>query len=212
MTGVQTCALPISAYRRVTWARNGTKRVVWRCINRLENGKRYCESSPTLDEPRLHAAILHAMNNVLDVREEILADLEESLRMTTSRRKSDSDFDRHATDARLAEIELSVREISDMMRTTNSAEYLDEPLTRLYDERSELLECIAEDDALREAMVVDTARLDALKVTLRAMPMQLDEYDDSQIRAVFEQVRVTDADTLTVVVKGGYEMDAAMVN
>ena len=60
-------------------------------------------------------------------------------------------------------------------------------------------------------MVVNTARLDALKTTLRAMPIQVDEYDDSQIRAVFEQVRVNDADTLTVVMKGGYEMDAPMV-
>ena len=200
-----------TAYRRVTWSRNGVKRIVWRCINRLENGKRYCETSPTLDEPKLHAAILHAMNTVLDVREEILTDLEESLSVTTSRRKSDSDFDRHTAETRLAEIELSVREISGMMRTLTNAADCDEPLTRLYDERSELLERVAEDNAHREAMVVNTARLDALKTTLRAMPMQLDEYDDSQIRAVFEQVRVTDADTLTVVLKGGYEMDAAMV-
>lgn len=40
-------------YRRCTWTRNGEKRVVWRCVSRLDYGKKYCHSSPTLDEAPL---------------------------------------------------------------------------------------------------------------------------------------------------------------
>jgi hypothetical protein len=37
-------------YRRCTWAKNGKKRVVWRCVSRLDYGTKYCHNSPTLDE------------------------------------------------------------------------------------------------------------------------------------------------------------------
>ena len=52
-------------YRRCTWTRNGEKRVVWRCVSRLDYGKKYCHSSPTLDEAPLQQAIIAALNTVL---------------------------------------------------------------------------------------------------------------------------------------------------
>lgn len=54
-----------SPYRRVTWTREGGKRIVWRCINRLEHGKRVCKKAPTLDESDIHAAVIAAMNEIL---------------------------------------------------------------------------------------------------------------------------------------------------
>ena len=53
------CGTP---YKRCTWARNGKKRIVWRCVSRLEFGTKYCHTSPTLDEDKLHRAILEARN------------------------------------------------------------------------------------------------------------------------------------------------------
>ena len=43
-------------YRRTTWAKNGKKVIVWRCINRLEHGTKRCHESPTLKEDILRAA------------------------------------------------------------------------------------------------------------------------------------------------------------
>ena len=62
------CGTP---YKRVTWAKKGKKRIVWRCVSRLEFGTRYCHHSPTLDEGKLHAAILSAMNELAAVQEEV---------------------------------------------------------------------------------------------------------------------------------------------
>ena len=56
------CAECGSRYKRVTWTSRGRKRVVWRCINRLDYGKRYCKSSLTVDEKAIHAAIVRAVN------------------------------------------------------------------------------------------------------------------------------------------------------
>ena len=53
------CGTP---YKRCTWSRNGKKRIVWRCISRLEFGKKYCHNSPTIDEDKLQAGILSALS------------------------------------------------------------------------------------------------------------------------------------------------------
>ena len=52
-------------YRRCTWTRPDGKRVVWRCVSRLDYGKKYCHSSPTLDEAPLQQAIIASLNTVL---------------------------------------------------------------------------------------------------------------------------------------------------
>ena len=45
-----TIATPWTAYKQ--------KRVVWRCINRLDYGKKYCKESATIDEKALQNAIM----------------------------------------------------------------------------------------------------------------------------------------------------------
>ena len=60
-------------YRRVTWNIHGRKQIVWRCINRLEFGKRYCGDSPSIPEEALHAAIVKSIQSLLDGRQEELA-------------------------------------------------------------------------------------------------------------------------------------------
>ena len=53
-----------SPYRRVIWTQKGAKRVVWRCQNRLEHGRKICKQSPTLDEGDIHDAVISAMNEL----------------------------------------------------------------------------------------------------------------------------------------------------
>lgn len=48
-------------YRRCTWTQKGEKRVVWRCVSRLDYGKQYCQNSPSLHEDRLQEAILNSV-------------------------------------------------------------------------------------------------------------------------------------------------------
>lgn len=45
-------------YSRTTWSRNGQKKIVWRCINRLEHGKRVCKKSPTILEEDIKQKII----------------------------------------------------------------------------------------------------------------------------------------------------------
>ncbi len=75
LTELLVCGECGSPYKRVTWARNGKKRIVWRCVSRLEFGTKYCQHSPTLDEGKLHSAILDAMNEYAAIRQEVCPDV-----------------------------------------------------------------------------------------------------------------------------------------
>ena len=63
------CGTP---YRRTTWAARGKKQIVWRCLSRLEHGKKYCPDSPTIKEEQLHRGILRAINNYYSCRNDIV--------------------------------------------------------------------------------------------------------------------------------------------
>ena len=62
LTEVLVCGECGSRFRRCTWARNGKRKVVWRCTNRLDFGPKYCKNSPTVDEDKLKNAVVRAIN------------------------------------------------------------------------------------------------------------------------------------------------------
>ncbi|MBQ4517680.1 MAG: recombinase family protein [Clostridia bacterium] len=64
LTGIVYCGECGANYRRVTWSKNGKKRIVWRCIERLENGIQNCKNSPTIYEDKLKDAILSGLSQI----------------------------------------------------------------------------------------------------------------------------------------------------
>ena len=54
LTELLVCGECGTPYRRCTWTASGKKKIVWRCINRLDYGKKYCHHSPSLEEKKLH--------------------------------------------------------------------------------------------------------------------------------------------------------------
>ena len=64
LTGLLLCGDCGQEYRRVTWSRNGKKKIVWRCSNRLTNGTKNCKKSETLEEGALNRAVMEAINRI----------------------------------------------------------------------------------------------------------------------------------------------------
>lgn len=62
LTGLVECGECGAKYRRTTWSKKGKKKIVWRCISRLDYGTKYCTKSPTIEEERIHKGILKALN------------------------------------------------------------------------------------------------------------------------------------------------------
>ena len=71
LTGIMECNECGAHYRRTTWAKNGKKVIVWRCINRLEHGTKRCHESPTLKEEVIQEAIMGKLHSLsIDQEEE----------------------------------------------------------------------------------------------------------------------------------------------
>ncbi len=67
-------------YQRCTWRnRDGSKRIVWRCVSRVDYGSKYCHDSPTLDEEPLHRAILDAINSAVKDKDNIIYNLKSAM-------------------------------------------------------------------------------------------------------------------------------------
>lgn len=83
LTELLVCGECGTHYRRTTWnnTKKGEKKIVWRCINRLEHGKKVCKESPTLTEESLQMAIAKGLADImygedeLQFREELKQDV-----------------------------------------------------------------------------------------------------------------------------------------
>lgn len=65
LTELLKCGECGASFRRVTWTVKGEKRIVWRCLTRLDLGKKGCKG-PTVYEDVLQAEIVRSINERID--------------------------------------------------------------------------------------------------------------------------------------------------
>ncbi len=80
LSDLMVCGECGHAYRRQIWSKYGDKSAVWRCEDRLKQGKKSrCQNSPTLKEEQLHDAIMKAINNVVENTGEFIGTFRENV-------------------------------------------------------------------------------------------------------------------------------------
>ena len=55
---------------RKTWIINGEKKRFWRCLNRVEHGLKFCSKSISVEENKLHRAILNGIRQAFEYDKE----------------------------------------------------------------------------------------------------------------------------------------------
>lgn len=191
------CGTP---YKRCTWARNDKKRIVWRCISRLEFRTDYCHNSPTLDEDRLHRAIVDAMNEYGAIRAEVKAGVLELAGLAQGCSESDGMSLlglKQRLDALTAEQAVVLDEILKDMNNLG----LNTRLKALAEEKQGILDQMQalEKDENQQAMRASRQR--EMEEWLDRQEMRFTEYEDSITCRFMEQIAVVDADTIQVKIK-----------
>ena len=185
-----------SPYKRCTWVKKGRKRIVWRCVSRLEYGTKFCHQSPTMDEARLQRGVLDALNRYAANPEEV----------TRSVMEAGSQAIREAGDASgLAQLQRKLAELTDeqsrvldqVLEDMDNLE-LNERLRDLGAERQRVQEQIEELQKAETKQSNQSARLRELADWLEKQPKELTEYDDAVTRRVVEKITVVNADTIRV--------------
>ena len=190
-------------YRRCTWTRNGEKRVVWRCVSRLDYGKKYCHNSPTLDEAPLQQAILAALNTAM-------ADKNSLIRQITDAMETEIIPFPGGTMS-LGDIERRLRELEQQFQTLLE-KATDDPAayggqfkeildgqTFLKEKRAGILADNSE-QAKANQRILDAAQ------TLENASPHITEWDESAVRQLVETVKVLSKDEIAVTMKGGIEI------
>lgn len=176
-------------YRRTQWVkRDGTKEYVWRCINRLENGKKYCKNSPSLKEPQLHEAIMAAIREQFTDRDKVkeaLKNVEEKIIL-----HSDGKQDVAPLLNRIQEIDQAMSNLLLLVSHSADSSIYDAKFKELTREKADLQKQV---DAVERAARQDQGRRRELQVVLDAIerqPVELEWYDDELVRRIVEQIIV----------------------
>ncbi len=135
-------------YRRVTWTAKGFKEIKWRCISRIQYGKKKCHNSPTVDEQALHRAIVSAINEFCEVKEDVAKVLRESVceelgpNLNDSIKKSVWTIDFSAAQQRIDELARNIDELIKLATMPETAESAMSDITRFSDEMKSLREFV----------------------------------------------------------------------
>ncbi|MCI5682819.1 MAG: recombinase family protein, partial [Clostridiales bacterium] len=201
MTELLVCGECKTPYRRCTWTAGGKKKIVWRCINRLDYGKKYCHNSPTIEESILQKVVMTAIMETANQNTEVLRTLKLHIGMGLEGEKSnDNSLD---LQVRIAEIDAEFRKMIDRVSTETVEAFDEETATRLMNEKSRLqqkLDNIADAEQRRENA---KSRLDDIYTILDSIKNRPMEYDDQIVRQLLECIVVDSKEQVTVIFKGG---------
>ena len=199
-------------YQRCTWRnRDGSKRIVWRCVSRVDYGNKYCHNSPTLDEEPLHRAILAAINSTVKGKDSIIYNLksamEKELAPVAGQQLSLSEIDNQLEqlNTEFSKVLAEASESGDQAAYSDRFREIMQKQTALKAERGEIQRMLAESGKA-------AAHIEQCRQAAETTPSAITEWDEALIRQVVESVTVEVNSKLTVQLKNGIEVHASLSN
>jgi DNA invertase Pin-like site-specific DNA recombinase len=190
-------------YRRVTWTAKGFKEIKWRCINRIQYGKKKCHESPTIEEESLHRAIVSAVNEFCEVKDKVAKVLRESANEVLDPNLNGSV---QAAQQRIDELAHNIDELIKLATVPETAAAAIADIEKFSEEMKALREFIEAEKAKQAAKQQNSAELDALLEQLENEDFAVNEYDDIVVRQLIEKITVVDKNTIRITFKGGFEL------
>ena len=192
-------------YRRKTRNVKGNIYHEWRCISRLEYGKKYCHESPTLREIPLQNAILAAINSAMSVKTSLVDQI------------------KNVVSLELLPVQGQTMSLVDIERRLAQ---LDEQFQRLLAEaidaenkeacNAQFAEILAEQTALKkqkETILQGSADADRVSTRMKQAEQAIEntaqtitEWNENAVRQIVERVTVLSADEILVRIKSGAEI------
>ena len=204
LTELLICGHCGTPYRRTTWAARGKKQIVWRCISRLEHGKKYCPDSPTIKEENLHQGIIKAINNYYSCRNDIARILKANIGTVLECQGQEEII---AAENRLKEIDRARNELVGLIATGGCDEdKLDSEFEKLYEEEQSLSVRLAMLKSKNQTSAETQAKLDKIIDMIEHEKFELETFDNVLIRKLIECVKVLNKAEILVIFKGGYEV------
>ena len=210
LTEVLHCAECGSRYKRVTWNIRGKKKIVWRCVSRLDYGKKYCKNSITAEEEALHGAVVRALNRFHAEDESTYL----TLMKATIGEAIGINGGSEEIDLLTRRIDALNKRMLDLVNETVAAgkdvESSEDEFKSISDQIEQLNRRIA---AIQESVRGDAtrqARLEEIQNIIAKRTANETQYDDSIVRQMIECIKVHNDGKLTIIFGGGYEIEETL--
>lgn len=203
LTEIMHCDECGSRYKRCTWAKKGVRKIVWRCMSRIEHGTQYCKNSPSLEESKLHQAIVRAINrfnqeNETTYRLLMKASLSDALGIGGSNEEMEL-LTRRIDSLNKKMIAL----VSEAVAEGQSIDDNEGEFKEISDEIAQLNNRVS---AIKELMTNDENaknRLESINAKVEELKDGITEYDDTIVRQMIECIKVYDDNKIEVIFGGG---------
>lgn len=193
-----------SPYRRVVWSRPEGKRIVWRCINRLEHGKKVCKKSPTWNETDIHTAVTASMNELFHARAAKEA-LETSI--TAALAGEDGELSLPALEVRIRSLQERQMELFQLAVSAgpDCLDY-DGEIQRVNMAKTSLMAKKAELEREGHTAAAFERRMGEIAKELEQASGTIIDFDEVTVRQLVSNIKVVSKDTLMVRFKDGTEI------
>ena len=196
------CGTP---YRRCTWSRDGKKKIVWRCVSRLDYGKKYCKNSPSVEESRLHNAIAAAITKKANSEEINIGGIMNHIESFGSQRDTDGIIQRQR---RIAEIEKVIDDLARLNSDEAQNGELDYKFSELYAELYSVKDELEEMQS--DVSALDGDMLNEMREVVTGLKNHPVEYDDKVVRQLIDCIKVMSADMIKICFKDGTVTEVLM--
>ncbi len=208
LSGLLVCAECGSPYRRVTYMPGGQKRFVWRCINRVEHGKRICKHAPTLEETEIHTAVTAAMNELFrqQTARQMLADC-----IAAALAGAGGDTSLPAVEAKLRALQEEQIRLFHLAADAgpDNTEYDD----RIIEVNAAMTALLARKGELEQEDHTETecdSRVRLITDTLETTDSAIGDFDEGMVCQTVSSIRVLDSEWLSIRFKDGTELNQAI--
>ena len=190
LTELLVCGDCGTPYRRCTWSQNGTKKIVWRCINRLDYGTKYCKKSPTLEEGAIQNAVVLALTDLVTM---------EPLAMENFRLHIELGLQSNAPDESAA-LRLRLNELNSALLNLVA---VNADTTEMEEEILSLQARLAGIDGVQRKNEQAGELLQDIFAMAEQCKNRLIAWDEKMVRQMVECVKVLSGEKLLVIFRGG---------
>ena len=190
-------------YRRCTWNGKEQKRIVWRCVSRLDYGKKYCHNSPTMDEVPLQKAIMAALNTKMPPKLDMVTQITDAL-LQEAMASRGSTKTLGEVKRRIEELTAEFDHLLELDACGNEADRRFAEIAKEMAELKRQQERIAAQ--LRNNQEAQE-RAHSIETALDQEDHHLTQWDEEMIRQLVHTVKVISADHIRVYLNDGTEID-----
>lgn len=207
LTDLLFCGNCGTPYRRTTWSKNGKKKVVWRCISRLDYGTKYCKDSPSIEESLLQNAIAAAITQKAQTEGVSIERICEHIELYEARQDNSAI---QAKQEQLRELKRRIEELTDMDSEAAQNGDFDEMFENLYAEMYAIMDELDGAEKTESMLGMAADRIKEAAAIMQGLKNHPVEYNDQIVRQLIDSIKVVSAEQIRIRFKDGAELTAEL--